>query len=315
MLSLAPVSPAARVPGRPWARAGALAAVVVMTLAAGACKELVPIDDGGGGAQVPTAVQEAFDRSCALSGCHGMGAAQAGLSLDAGASASVVGGSSSAGIPMVTLGDVCQSYLALKIMSPDKNMCDTQIAGALMPPGTRGDPDVQLDIAIILGWIAGAELPGGGSGGSGGTGGSGTGGAFVGCGLGDVSNKGLSSPVVAGDMAGMIPTDVGQALTDNCGCHLVDNPDDFTAPPSFWRYTGMFDLRTYDALQAASGSPTCAGMTNWECMNKRVVTDGNMPPPGYCSEQDMGALPQADYDLLSKWLADGAPDAPNWTPP
>ncbi len=136
--------------------------------------DLQPIDEGGtdsgGGDAIPPAVQDVFDRRCGFAGCHGMGSAQAGLALDPAQSGGIVDGPSSAGIPMVTIGDVCRSYLAIKILPKENNRCDVQASGSLMPIGGRDRADVQLDLAVVLGWIAGADLTavGGGGGTSGG---------------------------------------------------------------------------------------------------------------------------------------------------
>ncbi len=143
--------------------------LVGLAFSVGCPNDLEPLDDGGDGGTIPPVVQEAFDRRCGFAGCHGMGAAQGGLSLDPAQSGGIVGGPSSAGIPMVTIGDVCASYLAIKLLPPENNRCGIEPAGALMPLGGRDNPDVQLDLALILGWIAGAPLPSDGGGGTSGT--------------------------------------------------------------------------------------------------------------------------------------------------
>jgi hypothetical protein len=105
---------------------------------------------------VPPRVQEAFDRNCAVSGCHDS-TASGGLNLLREESASIIDGETpNSEIPLVALGDVQGSYLALKLLAsaPDSD----GIVGDPMPRGGGGDP---ADIAIILGWIAGANLPSG----------------------------------------------------------------------------------------------------------------------------------------------------------
>ncbi|RMG99261.1 MAG: hypothetical protein D6705_03695 [Deltaproteobacteria bacterium] len=168
-----------------------LTIVSSLALLAGCPNDLEPIGGDTGGAEIPAPVQDVFDRRCAFAGCHGMGTAQGGLSLDAAASGSIVGGPSSAGIPMVTIGDICDSYLAIKLLPPENNRCGVQPSGDPMPPGPRDDPALQVDLALVLGWIAGADLGAGGgttsdtAGSSGGTtGGSdtGTGGSDTGTG-------------------------------------------------------------------------------------------------------------------------------------
>lgn len=105
---------------------------------------------------IPPRVQLAFDVNCALSGCHDTSTAKAGLSLVDGESGAIIGGSSSQSeLPLVELGNVDGSYLALKVLG------DPSIVMDEMPQGGGGVPD---DLAVIVAWIAGAEFPESGDG-------------------------------------------------------------------------------------------------------------------------------------------------------
>ncbi len=125
--------------------------------ALGGCAQLerLPQDDA---ACVPPAVTEALERSCAQGGCHDAAGAAAGLSLTPSAAASLLDATSSqTALPLVTIGSIDDSYLAHKIM-PDP---PRPIGGARMPIGADpNDAQTAADVATIVGWIAGADLPG-----------------------------------------------------------------------------------------------------------------------------------------------------------
>ena len=190
-----------------------------------------------------------------------------------------------------------------------------------MPVAAEQDTE---DTAIILGWIAGAQLPGDdddddvaddddddddddvaetGDDDDDDDDDDGT----VLCGIDDVT-MGVASPVEAGDEAGLIPTEIGRVIDENCGCHLVsDNADLIENVPG---YAGMFSFNTLDEIQADfNGAPA------YEHLQARVVDSPTMPPVYYCTERDVAGLLQADFDLLEDWLSQGAPDGATWTPP
>ncbi|MGH1347214.1 MAG: hypothetical protein ACRBN8_36975 [Nannocystales bacterium] len=130
-------------------------------LAIGGCNQVKKIDEGtdsGSDSAVPAAVQQRLTESCALSGCHS-GAVAPDLSV---ASAGAWVTQSGAGGPFVSFGDVENSYLVEK-------MFPSPSAGSQMPlaPGVLAADD----LALIVGWVAGVELPEGGSGEESGTGG------------------------------------------------------------------------------------------------------------------------------------------------
>jgi hypothetical protein len=168
--------------------------LLALILCTTACVQVTRIDDTEADC-IPTAVQAAFDRSCARGGCHDAAGAAAGLVLDAPASADVLGRTASQKpLPLVTLGDPSASYLAQKLM-PDPT---TPIVGASMPIGfDASNAETVEDVAIILGWIAGAVLPG--------------------CDVGETSGgETTGGPPVAGDL----PCEIEQLLAQRCrSCH------------------------------------------------------------------------------------------------
>lgn len=286
-----------------------------LALGAAGCNELQKIDDGGGpGATVPDEVQRVFDQRCNTAGCHD--AAQAGgLELTAAVSPAIIGGSSvQSSLPLVELGNVEGSYLAIKLLPAHE-----LLQGSPMPLGASlDDPAVAIDSAIVLGWIAGASLPGGGDGGEsdGGTttdggmdssdGGS-TGSDVVMCGL-DAIAPGEANPFDIGMDAGQIPPDVGAALTANCGCHEVDAGSIVEGAPP---YGGQVHFSTIAELQA-----DYMGRPVYEVVQERIESDdfSQMPPNYYCDVGDGTPITADDRMLLVEWLTAGAPDAMTWEP-
>ncbi len=148
---------------RPSHKLAALATLAALTLTLGGCGELAALDDTGddGGSSIPIEVEDAFAESCALSGCHDSASRAGGLSLDAADLGSLVGKpAGGSDLPLVEIGDVHGSYLAIKML-PD----DVLSANALVRTGSRMPTtnDFQNpNNAVILAWIAGAEFPEGG---------------------------------------------------------------------------------------------------------------------------------------------------------
>lgn len=139
------------------------AALMALALATSACGGVEPIDatGGSGGDEVPAEVAAAFAGSCALGGCHDAGTRQGGLSLEAADLPSIIGAPSSGSpLPLVVIGDVQGSYIAVKMLPDDVlSTFGLERTGARMP--TTQDftnPNNQT----ILAWIAGAEFEGGG---------------------------------------------------------------------------------------------------------------------------------------------------------
>lgn len=117
------------------------------------CEQVTKIDedgDSGSGSAVPGAVQERLTESCALPNCHS-GTVPPDLSAVGGGAWVTQSG---AGGPFVTFGDVENSYIVEK-------MFPSPSGGSQMPlsPGVLAAED----LALIVGWVAGVELPDSGS--------------------------------------------------------------------------------------------------------------------------------------------------------
>ncbi|TPV96439.1 MAG: hypothetical protein B7733_04730 [Myxococcales bacterium FL481] len=135
------------------------ASALFTTMAAGCGVERIGPDDVGTGtgdgpvAEVPVWVQTAFDRSCATPGCHVPGGSA--VSLAPGDSAAAIGGSATqSDLPLIELGNVEGSYLALKMLPEELLPAGVSRAGSQMPIATSSEGDEDVD--IILGWIASA---------------------------------------------------------------------------------------------------------------------------------------------------------------
>lgn len=143
--------------------AAARAALTALALVIPACGGVEPIGGTGesGGDEVPAEVVAAFEGSCALGGCHDATTRQGGLSLAAADLPSIIGAPSSGSpLPLVVLGDVQGSYVAVKMLPDDiLSTFGLERTGARMP--TTGD-FTSPNNATILAWIAGAEFEGGG---------------------------------------------------------------------------------------------------------------------------------------------------------
>jgi hypothetical protein len=270
-------------------------------------------DDGPGEAGVPTEVQRAFNESCAITACHDSTNRQAGLDLSSTGSPNIIGGmSSQSTLPLVELGNVQGSYLALKLLPNPPS-------GTPMPPVDLPGTDDPTNVAIILGWIAGAQLPGGGgseggsttddppaesSGSAEGESSSGGSDAML-CGLADVAPE-APNPFDIGMAAGQIPPDVGAALVNNCGCHEVDSADLIMGA---FPYAGMVHFSTIAEIRA-----DYMGVPVHELVLERVQSEqpNRMPPPYYCDLGDGSVITDADRQLLIDWLTAEAPDGATW---
>jgi hypothetical protein len=107
---------------------------------------------------IPPTVQEAFDRACAYDGCHDAVTQAGDLSLVAQDAPAIIGAPSvQSELPMVEMGSVEGSYLAIKMLPEENLPPGVERVGTLMPPAPT-DEELE-DMALIIGWIAGAELP------------------------------------------------------------------------------------------------------------------------------------------------------------
>jgi hypothetical protein len=116
-----------------------------------------------------------------------------------------------------------------------------------------------------------------------------------------------------GDGEGQIPTEIGEALLRNCGCHYSDE-----LPPGFVDY--MSNAQPIATL--ADFHDTFKGffpvgfseMPAYEAIEERVVHSNPLPmPPHGCDvEGEDGLITMADLALFAEWLAAAAPDGATW---
>lgn len=140
-----------------------------LVLALTGCNQLEKLDgsaEGGGGDEVPPEVRAAFERSCGNSAaCHAAGGQSP--TLEGAGIGGVIGSpSNGSALPLVTLGDTANSYIAIKMLpeSVIAGLGQTRTAGQ-MPLGfdyATGSADTLADTQVILAWIGGATFPGGG---------------------------------------------------------------------------------------------------------------------------------------------------------
>ena len=117
---------------------------------------------------------------------------------------------------------------------------------------------------------------------------------------------GAPNSLVAGEGDFELPTEIGEVIDRNCGCHLSDNE---VFAPNTPLYYGTLQLSTYDDFHA-----NFQGQPVYVEVDARTITQRSMPPLFFCGDPDglSSSLSQADRDLFSAWLVSGAPDAPTW---
>lgn len=300
-----------------------------MAVLVAGCQQIEEVDDEMQGGQVPGRVQEIFDARCNLPGCHGGGVVQENLSLEAESSASIIGrNAQQVAMPLVDIGNVNNSYLAIKIL-PDQAVMDlgAMRTGVRMPSGVVIDAALQEELAIVLGWIAGADLPGGDVGGTdSGSDGmtadsgseSGTGGEVIQeCGIDDLK-MGAPNPIVMGTGAMEIPPDIGMILADNCGCHYAEMLDVTTVTD----YPEALSLKISTWQEWQAENPTALKPTKEYVLDRigPMPTGGAMPPPmfegfvGGCNVGGGETMPPADRQTLIDWIMADTPDGANWMP-
>ncbi len=290
--------------------------LVAGLLAIAGCDQVKKLDEGsdtdGSGSLVPGPVQQRLTASCARPGCHVPGATGPDLSEASGGawiSQSGIGG------PLVTFGDLDNSYLVQKLFP-------SPAAGSQMPsPPGMLSPE---DLAIIVGWVAGVEFPEGGetTGGPSDTSGGPTTGtsADASSGSGDAEPAlcslealapGATNPIEAGDEADVIPTSVGEVLARNCGCHYSS---DVTLP-----YTGAARMSTLAEFQGDYDGTAAdyVGEPVWTLAQYRVVELRSMPyaPPICETEEEGNGITDADFAVLEAWFEQEIPDGASFTPP
>ena len=236
----------------------------------------VEVLDDASATAVPFEVEDAFGRSCGVSGCHEAGQPAAGLALVGSALEGLVDRPSSQRpeLSLVRIGDVGNSYLALKILPPDivAQYGQSLAAGtSRMPLGGSSDA-VKKDIAVILGWIAGAELP---------------------------------APETGGPpSAESFQSDVMPLLKARCGCHQVSGG----AGGLEYDETNAYEVlvsqpSSVEGLQyVVPGDPDNSYLlAKAEGRQAELGGEGDdMPPPL------LGTLSQEDQLLLRTWIELGA---------
>lgn len=287
---------------RPW-----WPALFVLTSAG--CEQVKKLDEDPQ-AGLPCEVQRVFTESCALAGCHD-GTQKPDLTAGAAAT-SIESQADQAAFPYVDLGNPAGSYMASKLVA---TVPEGWIPRSMdiMPPATVPLPE--SDRALLVGWIAGAELEAcAGSGGDdgteptdGGSSGSSTGAPVaISCSIADVVTAGEEA-IDAGDAAGQIPTEIGTVLDQNCGCHYgTAVAMGYIVYPE----TSMLDMANLAGFMAdVNGVPAVDKVL--ERLDHAAPTL-HMPPIGFCSTEDGDPMPPADYDLLKAWLEAGVPDGATW---
>lgn len=254
-----------------------LGVMSALGLASG-CGDLAAIDTGGGGGggSVPPAVRQAFAESCAGAGCHDGATRAGGLSLADADLDGIVGAPSTSTVPMVTLGDVHQSYLAIKML-PDNVLTDNGLSrtGGRMPiTGDFQNPNN----ATILAWVAGAEFPG------------------------DTTTGGTTDGMVGFD------ADIWPMLMAKCSCHSNGGTPNEAANGDF-----VFTMAdAYDALVGAAAP--VAGMSFIEpgdpsksyLLFKLKGTQASVGGDG--GQMPIGTpLSDAEIMLWEDWISAGAP--------
>ncbi len=256
-----------------------------LALLASACG-LEEVEDGGQTDEIPAAVQAAFDETCATnSSCHGSGSAL--VSLAPGESAAILELSSGAtGEPLVVIGDVEGSYLA-------KKMLGTDIVGGPMPLSSQS-PDDAVNIAIILGWIAGAPLDAGDESGDTGEAGDGDGDT------GEVVCY-ADKPLPA---MPSFEADVWPVLEQRCtaGCHesMTVAPH---MPDAMAAYTSLVDAMspTANAMLVVPGDPQASYL--W---HKLAATQTSVDGGGGLPMPATGDLCAVELQMIHAWILAGA---------
>lgn len=283
-------------------------------------------------AEIPEAVQRAFETSCIAQGCHDAASSAAGLSLEAADSPAIVGGASSQSpLPLVTVGELERSYMAVKLLPDAQLPAGTERFEDRMPQDGLTPDDVE-PVNTILAWIAGfgPTGPGGsstaetgatdettaasGDAASTGTTGDattdpdpttnsgGTPGSPA-CSVEEVTEGEVVDPLDKGDAAGQIPLPVGVVLEERCGCHTLADRTLNTKFPALLAPAGTLWL-DHDDLSSPFG-----GSTLGAAMQSEIFTVMSMPP-GSCP-----SIPADDLGLLQKWFDDGLPDGATFEPP
>ncbi len=240
---------------------------------------LEEVGGDGGGDMIPPAVQQAFDESCATSaGCHASGSSLVVLSAPE-SSAILTAASASGGGPLVTLGDVDNSYIAQKILG------GSSVIGGPMPPAKQSAND-DVNLAIIVGWIAGVPLEGNGGGGGGG---------------GDAQCY-ISAPIPA---APSFASDIWPILENRCGttaCHQVSAP---LMPDAAGAYANLVSMpaAAAEASYVEPSDPNASYL--W---HKLMGTPASIPGGGGSLMPIGDELCAAEFQAIYAWIVADAPE-------
>ena len=267
------------------------------------CGGLTAVDDageGGEGGAVPPAVRAAFAGACATPGCHDAGARAGGLSLAGDDIAATIGAPSSGSpLPMVTIGDVGRSYLAIKMLPDDVLQANGLTrTGARMPiTGNFTHPDN----AVILAWVAGAEFPA--------EGGTTTGAGTTSDGsTSDSSTSDGSTTDPSGGEAGFA-ADIWPLLMAKCSCHSNGGePSDalngglvFTMADAYDALVGAPAVDVPAMSQVEPGEPSQSYLWHKIAGTQASVGGAGLQmPPG-------PPLSASERALVEGWILAGAP--------
>ena len=272
--------------GPPSLRRGSALLLLLLS----ACNQLERIDTGGGaGGELPADVVLAFERSCGTSpACHAAGGQSP--TLDATVGSSLIGAAANASsIPLVTIGDTANSYLAIKML-PDSVVAALGVTrtGARMPLGfdyAAGSADTLADTETILAWIGGADFPGGGGGSTG------------------------SGTTTGGDTTPTFTRVKNEIFAASCSCHLAA-PAAFNGDLSLQladAYTNIVGVKSGQATTTdliAPGDPTRSYLYLKLTGAQATVPgggDGDMP-------DELPPLPADKLTLMEDWILAGALD-------
>lgn len=140
-----------------------VASALALASVAGCGVDVLDEVGGGGGGDVPERIAVAFEESCAIPGCHEGAMPASQLSLERSALPGLLDQMSAqeSGSPLVEIGNVPGSVLAKKMMDEEtRSLYGVTIVGSQMPLG-GGDASDAENVALIIGWIAGATFPDG----------------------------------------------------------------------------------------------------------------------------------------------------------
>ena len=223
-----------------------------------------------------------------------------------------------AGVLLVgcTAGDGDASVPSVTPWAMESGDGDGAEQGTTAPQTTSSSTSGEDDSTTVGGTTD--ETTGGSEEGSSGTAGSSSGGEghVVPCSLQAIDpDTDPASVIDYGDGVGQIPTEIGEALAEHCGCHYTDdiaiegltNYDSDAVPLSTWDdfhvpFVGVF--------------PADFDGTVWEATEVRVTFHQPLPmPPGECNIDGEGTIiTDEDFVLFAQWFDAGAPDGASWPP-